>query len=324
MISNRTLVTLLMTLRTGPAGTQDPKPLDVSEWNALARWLAQRDLAPEHLVDAEGHRHLDDWPEGRVDAKRLGRLLNRHDELQTLFDRWQGLGIWILGRSDERYPQQLRHRLGDSAPAILFGLGEARQLANPGLALVGSRNASSDENRQAFGLGQLAAQSGYTVVSGGARGIDTHSEQGAFHAGGTVVSILGDSLVLASRKPKLRDHLDVGDLALITPYSPDAGFSSGNAMGRNRLIYCHSEAAIAVCSTRGRGGTFAGASEAIRRGWLPVWTPRSIDPGSGNDLLIELGAHELPPAGEFTIASLVDAPIHTTGNTTTQGSLFGT
>ncbi|MEJ7839141.1 MAG: DNA-processing protein DprA [Thermomicrobiales bacterium] len=323
MIANRTVVTLLMTLRTGPTATLDPKPLDVTEWNTLARWLAQLDLAPEDLATVDGDRILDDWPDGRIDAKRLHTLLGRYDELQPLLDRWRSLGIWIIGRSDESYPQRIRQRLGDSAPTILFGLGEPRLLANPGLALVGSRNASTEENLRAFGYGQQAAESGYTVVSGGARGIDTHSEQGAFDAGGTVVSILGDSLVLASRKSTLRDHLEVGDLALITPYSPDAGFSSGNAMGRNRLIYCLAEAAIAVCSTLGRGGTFAGASEAIRRGWVPVWAPRSANPESGNDVLIDLGAHELPSDRAFTIATLAEAPVSNQKPAPGQTSLFG-
>lgn len=323
MIANRTQVTLLMTLRTGQKAALDSKPLDVTEWNRLARWLAQRDQAPEDLVAVGGDRILDDWPDGRIGATRLHDLLGRHEEIQALLDRWLGLGIWIIGRSEVGYPERIRERLGDSAPPVIFGLGERRLLANPGVALVGSRNASVDENRQAFGFGQLAAESGSTVVSGGARGVDTHAEQGAFHAGGTVVSILGDSLVLASRKSTRRDHLDVGDLALITPHAPDAGFSSGNAMGRNRLIYCLSEVAIAVCSTRGRGGTFAGASEAIRRGWLPVWTPKSTDPESGNDLLIELGAHELPVDAAFTIGSLADAPTRTSRSGAALGSLFG-
>lgn len=324
MLSDRTMVTLLMTLRTGPTATLEPKPLDVTEWNVLARWLAQRDLAPEDLLATAGQRTLDDWPEGRIDAKRLHDLMERGDQLQPLLDRWRSLGIWIVARSEDAYPQRFRQRLGDSAPVVIFGLGEQRLLENPGLALVGSRNASDDENRKAFGFGQQAAESGYTVVSGGARGIDTHSEQGAFHAGGTVVSILGDSLVNASRKSVLRSHLQAGDLALVTPYSPEAGFSSGNAMGRNRLIYCQAEAAIAVCSTRGRGGTFAGASEAIRRGWVPVWTPRSTDPESGNDVLIELGAHELPADGVFTIAALTEATVRSPRAAAAQTTLFGT
>jgi predicted Rossmann fold nucleotide-binding protein DprA/Smf involved in DNA uptake len=239
-----------------------------------------------------------------------------------LLERWLSTGLWILGRSDADYPRRLRQRLGESSPPILCGFGDPKLFQNPGLALVGSRNASAEDNARAAGLGKLAAETGYNVVSGGARGIDTHSEQGAFEGGGTVVSVLGDSLIRTAQKKEYRDHLMSVNLALITPYSPEAGFSAGNAMGRNKLIYCLAEAAIAVCSTHGSGGTFTGAKEAIRRGWLPVWAPRSSDPESGNDALIELGAYELPAPGQFTIESLTKAPVKSSAGQTVQVPLI--
>jgi predicted Rossmann fold nucleotide-binding protein DprA/Smf involved in DNA uptake len=322
MIGDRTQATLLLTLRTSASATAELKPLDVTEWNDVARWLASRDQTPEDLVSPEVDRILDDWTHSRIETRRLRELLDRGHTLALLLERWLSTGLWVLGRSEPDYPQRLRHRLGESAPPILFGFGDPRLFQNPGLALVGSRNASPEDNARAAGLGKLAAESGYNVVSGGARGIDTHSEQGAFEGGGTVVSVLGDSLIRTAQKKEYRDHLMTTNLALITPYSPEAGFSAGNAMGRNRLIYCLAEAAIAVCSTRGRGGTFAGASEAIRRGWLPVWAPRSTDPESGNDTLIELGAHELPQFGEFTVEDLTTAIPKTRAEHTVQAPLI--
>jgi predicted Rossmann fold nucleotide-binding protein DprA/Smf involved in DNA uptake len=321
MIPDRTLATLLMTLRTSASATAELKPLDVSEWNDLARWLASQSLAPEDLVATGGERILDDWSHDLIEAHRLRALLDRGPSVAVLLDRWVNSGVWVLGRSDAGYPQRLRQRLGESAPPALFGVGDHRLFRNPGLALVGSRNASDADTTLAGALGRLAAHAGYNVVSGGARGIDTHSEQGAFRADGTVISVLADSLVRTMQKKEYRDHILGESLALITPYSPEAGFSSGNAMGRNRLIYCLADAAIALCSTADKGGTFAGASEAIRRGWVPVWAPSSDDPESGNGLLIRLGAYELPPPGEFTIESLTEVP--TGASRAAQQSLFG-
>jgi predicted Rossmann fold nucleotide-binding protein DprA/Smf involved in DNA uptake len=53
-------------------------------------------------------------------------------------------------------------------------------------------------------------------------------------------------------------------LCLVTPFSPNAGFSIGAAMGRNRLIYCLADYAIVVASDAESGGTWAGATEALK------------------------------------------------------------
>ena len=74
---------------------------------------------------------------------------------------------------------------------------------------------------------------------------------------------------MAIRLPEIRHALERGDLCLVTPYSPNAGFSVGAAMGRNRLIYCLADYAIVVASDAEKGGTWAGATEALKNGWVP-------------------------------------------------------
>jgi predicted Rossmann fold nucleotide-binding protein DprA/Smf involved in DNA uptake len=54
-----------------------------------------------------------------------------------------------------------------------------------------------------------------------------------------------------------------GDLVLITPFNPEAGFNVGHAMARNRYIYCLADAAVVVSSAAGKGGTWSGALEDI-------------------------------------------------------------
>ena len=53
---------------------------------------------------------------------------------------------------------------------------------------------------------------------------------------------------------------------LCTPYGPDAPFSPGNAMGRNKLIYAQSLVTLVVASDRETGGTWSGAVEALKDG----------------------------------------------------------
>lgn len=74
------------------------------------------------------------------------------------------------------------------------------------------------------------------------------------------------------------------------PLRPDAPFSTGNAMGRNKLIYAQSLLTLVVASDVERGGTWAGATEALRRrhGRVGVW--RGPGEGPGNEVLENRGA----------------------------------
>jgi predicted Rossmann fold nucleotide-binding protein DprA/Smf involved in DNA uptake len=325
VVAERTQATLLLTVHLHAAVQSAFKPLDSAEWTRLARWLDAKGCAPEDLVRGEAAGLLDDWDDPRIAKDRMNGLLDRGAALAVALDRWLNSGMWILGRSDDEYPQRLRKRLGESAPPILFGYGEQRHLQHGGVAIVGSRDASVEHLKLAEDIAMAVAvsQAGYSVVSGGARGVDDRAAQGAFLGKGTVIAVLADSLLRNAGKKIYRDHLMSNDLTLLTPYSPESGFSAGNAMGRNRLIYCLADAAIAVSSAKGSGGTFAGASEALRRRWVPVWAVPSDDSSSGNPRLIELGAKSLPPLSDLDVRNLLTVPVaHASSKQVIQHSLF--
>ncbi len=90
------------------------------------------------------------------------------------------------------------------------------------------------------------------------------------------------------------DALKRGDLCLVTPYSPNAGFTVGGAMGRNRLIYCLADFAIVVASDVETGGTWAGAAETLKNGWIPVFALEHDRMPDGNKMLIQKGALPFP------------------------------
>jgi predicted Rossmann fold nucleotide-binding protein DprA/Smf involved in DNA uptake len=91
-----------------------------------------------------------------------------------------------------------------------------------------------------------------------------------------------------------KEELKRGDLCLITPYSPNAGFSVGAAMGRNKLIYCLADYAIVVASDAETGGTWAGATEALKNNWVPVFVLEHDQMPEGNKLLLQKGALPFP------------------------------
>jgi predicted Rossmann fold nucleotide-binding protein DprA/Smf involved in DNA uptake len=65
-------------------------------------------------------------------------------------------------------------------------------------------------------------------------------------------------------------------------------------MGRNRLIYALAEYAIVVASDAETGGTWAGATEALRNKWVPVFVLEQDAMPEGNKLLLRKGALPFP------------------------------
>ena len=108
------------------------------------------------------------------------------------------------------------------------------------------------------------------------------------------MGVLADSLEKTIRQPDLRQLLLDGQLVLATPYVPTAGFSVGAAMGRNKVIYGLADFAVVVSSDFQTGGTWAGAVEALKAGWCPVFARDGVEVPKGNRELLKLGAAPMP------------------------------
>ena len=309
-----TQAALLLTVSLGRADREGAEPLSPGEWARLSGWLGDRGLDPSVLLENDFREALSGWEDRSVTQDRLDGLLGRGAALGLAVEKWQRAGLWILARPDPGYPTRLARRLGPTAPPVLFGCGNRPLLERGGLAVVGSRDASEDDLDFSKSLGETASRQGYSIVSGGARGVDRSAMKGAFDGEGTVVAVLADSLLRAATSALYRRPLFSGDLALVCAVNPEARFNVGNAMARNRYIYCLADAAVVVASARGSGGTWNGACENAKAGWVPLWVKRTSDPASGNAGLIEQGARPLPDPLEslatlFERSDEVPAPI---------------
>lgn len=107
------------------------------------------------------------------------------------------------------------------------------------------------------------------------------------------MAVLADSLDRLARGAENRRYVAEGRLTLVSPFHPGAGFQVGNAMARNRLIYCLADFAIVVASSLESGGTWQGAIENLRQGWVPLFVRAGGDVPAGNLALIEKGARAL-------------------------------
>jgi len=285
-------LTLLLLCSSLALDGEASRPLSGREWSGLVRALQAALLTPADLLsltpaDFAGRLNLD-----APFAARLEPLLSRRAELLAELERFARLGIFPLTRADPDYPEKYRQRLQDSAPPVLFYAGEKALLGQPGVAVVGSRHLDPAGEECAAWLGNACGLSGMVLYSGGARGADSISMAAALEARGTAVGVLADGLARAVRVQHAA--LARGDLCLVTPYHPEAGFSVGAAMGRNRLIYCLADYAIVVAAEAETGGTWAGAVEALQHGWVPVFVVEHAAMPEGNKRLLQKGALPFP------------------------------
>jgi DNA processing protein len=282
------------------------KPLSATEWHALSRQIHHADLRPRnllHMSPEEMRERIDIGPDL---ADRLSMLLSRGGQLAVEVERLSSVGIWVLTRADDSYPAALRRRLGAQAPPVLFGAGRTDALSAPGLAVVGSRNVDDAGLEYAGALGRLCAEQSLSIVSGGARGVDSAAMGGALDRGGVAVGVTVDSLEKLVRKRDYRMSIAEEQLTLVTPFHPATRWYAGNAMRRNRLIYALAQAAIVVASSIERSGTRAGAIEDLESGWVPLHVRDDGTPGNLD--LIKSGASPLSPrVSEVEIGELLAA-----------------
>ena len=292
-ITPTTEAVLLLTSSLGKRGIEELKPLTPSEWGEFAAWMKDQSLSPGDLLQCDLGDSLKMWEHPKVTTSRVEGLLNRGAALGFALEKWERAGLWVVTRADANYPSQLKQHLGRSAPATLFGCGNVELLNIRGIAVVGSRDADTNDLCFAERVGRRAAECGELLVSGGAAGVDRAAMFGALDADGAVTGVLAEKLLRATTSSEYRSHLLTGNLTLVSPFDPEASFTVGNAMARNRYIYCLAHDAIVVSSKQGRGGTWRGATENLKHGWVPLLVAMSDAANSGNSGLVELGGHWL-------------------------------
>ncbi|MCU1724050.1 DNA-processing protein DprA [Pseudomonas sp. 5P_5.1_Bac1] len=292
MMNSNTQAILLLTAYFSKPGKDSVKPLTPTEWGRFAHWLNENGKTPADLVTNDPHGLLQGWDVSKIPLERIKLLLGRGHAMALALEKWTRAGIWVLTRSDADYPRSLKHRLRNDAPPVLFGCGNPQLLNCMGISVVGSRNALEEDLHYTRRLGRSIVESGCTVVSGGAKGIDETAMLAGVENNGTVVGVLSDSLLTAAISSKWRQGLMNGNLVLVSPFYPEAGFNTGNAMARNKYIYCIGQAAVVVHSGIS-GGTWNGAIENLKKAWVPLWVKPNTNADAGNSQLVGKGGQWL-------------------------------
>ncbi len=294
-LSQNTQAILLLTapLIAG-RGSSSSELLTPGEYKRLARHLREIQRQPADLVSPNASELLRAC-QPVIEEARLQRLLGRGFLLSQVIERWQARAIWVISRADAEYPRRLKARLREDAPAVLYGCGDIGLLDSGGIAVVGSRHVDESLIDYTMAVGKLAARAHRTIVSGGAKGIDQAAMRGALEAGGKVSGVLADSLEKTTMNRENRNLLLEGQLVLISPYDPGAGFNVGNAMQRNKLIYALADASLVVSSDLNKGGTWTGAVEQLDKlKFVPVYVRSTGESSVGLEALIGKGAMPWP------------------------------
>lgn len=289
------------------------KPLTVGEWGRFTEFLKASGISPQTLLEKDGASQIQGYVDKTITVERIEALLRRGTAMAVALEKWSRANVWVISRADSAYPDRLKKRLGQASPPILYGCGDTQLLGKGGIGIVGSRDVSAEDLAYTEAFAKKTAESGFSVVSGGAKGVDQAAMLAALETEGNVVGVLADGLLRATTSRQYRPHLAANNLLLITPFSPEAGFKAGNAMQRNRYIYCLSDASVVVhsghpeTSKNGKGGgTWTGAMENLKKPWVPLWVKPSTDNKSGNAAIVDAGAYWLPEQlTDFEIGSLL-------------------
>jgi len=141
----------------------------------------------------------------------------------------------VITLADETYPRGLLE-ISDPPP-VLYAHGRLDLLAQPALAIVGSRNASAQGARNAEQFARSLGDAGLTIVSGLALGIDAAAHRGGLASRGATIAVLGTGIdvVYPARNAELAAEIARRGL-LLSEFPLGTAAIAHNFPRRNRLI----------------------------------------------------------------------------------------
>jgi DNA processing protein len=207
-------------------------------------------------------------------------------------------GNRILSLADPDYPQALL--TSDDPPLLLYARGCVELLARPMLAVVGSRNATAQGERDAMAFAEALGHAGLTIVSGLALGIDAAAHRGALETAASTVAVIGtgaDRLYPARNEALARQIAERG--VLLSEFALGTPALAANFPRRNRIIAGLSLGCLVV-EAAPRSGSLITARLAAEVGREVFAIPGSIHSP------LSRGCHQLIRQGAKLVESAQD------------------
>lgn len=221
-------------------------------------------------------------------VRKKGLIIPPIEAVEAELDQSEQWGVRIIASCEPDYPDYLR--AVDPTPPLISVKGRIDILHKPCVAIVGSRNASAIGQRFARQIAGELGASGYTIVSGLARGIDAAAHSGAIETG--TAGVLGggvDHIYPRQNAELFRDMAERGALISESPLGYKA--TARDFPRRNRIIsgLCQG---VVVIEAAERSGTLITARYAMEQNREVMAAPGSpLDPRTkGCNRLIQNGA----------------------------------
>ncbi|GGY09747.1 DNA-processing protein DprA [Paludibacterium paludis] len=203
--------------------------------------------------------------------------LHRRDaggEVDAALEWAQQADCHLVSLDDDDYPARLAETVGP--PLVMFARGRRELLARPSLAIVGSRNASTEGAGTAQDFAAALAGHGYTIVSGLAEGIDTAAHRGALEHEASTIAVTGtgiDRVYPASNHALAREIAERGLVLSELPLGSKP--LQHHFPRRNRVIAGMSQGCLVVEASV-RSGSLITARLALEAGREVMAIPGSI------------------------------------------------
>ncbi|MGY1617647.1 DNA-processing protein DprA [Geodermatophilus sp. SYSU D00691] len=271
------------------------------------RRIRARTASPRVLGLLGARAERDDTLADLRRAERCGaRLVVPEDD-----DEWPAFPLHALTLATAEEPDEPKHQSDRTTapvpPLALWvrGPGRLDQLADRSVAIVGSRACTAYGEHVAGDLGHQLAGRGWTVVSGGAFGIDAAAHRGALAADGPTVAVLAcgvDRPYPAGNGALLHRIADSG--LLVSEWPPGAAPHQHRFLVRNRIIAALTRGTVVV-EAAARSGAMATANRARKLGKSVMAVPGPVTSA------MSVGCHELlRGTGDERPARLVASAAH--------------
>ena len=224
-------------------------------------------------------------------AKTIDRL--RATNASEIATSIENAGSQFITPAMEQWPSQLNELV--AVPIGLVVKGNIEVLKERGLAIVGTRNPTPYGVRNAGDFAAGFVDREWTIISGGAYGIDSAAHKGALIAEGSTVAVLAAGIDVAYPAGNARLFAEICENgALVSEVLPGAHAIPSRFLTRNRIIAALSQATLVV-EAAFRSGSLRTARDAaeLMRPVMAIPGPISAPTSEGCHRLIGERSAEL-------------------------------
>ena len=259
MDSREALVALNLLPDIGPVRVRNLLSRFGSAQAVLA--ATQADLSQVDKVGFKAANNIIRWRE----------LIDLDGELRRI----DQFGANIVTTDDSDYPALLRQIY--DPPLVLYVRGTLRPEDAYAIAMVGTRQSTLYGRQTAERLARQLAASGVTVVSGGARGIDSASHEGALQSGGRTIAVLGTGLDIVYPAENVKLYQRIAEQgAVITQFPFGRKGDKQSFPIRNRIVAGMTQGTVVVEANRASGALIT-ANFAAEYGRTVYAVPGRVD-----------------------------------------------